>query len=182
MMSGLFKKNDSKIYDDFFKNLSRLTKETRNRSQITGNTHRLIFQRQKGKFSLYVENASKKITPGSFEDRFEAQKEDSKKDPEAPAPQFTPTTRLTPKSISFPLDIKLDEIHFSGLSEAVKEDYKVPIYFFPEGLMESVALHFSARDGQLKWTLFSMSLTGRLIRIDGHKDLKEIESELQSKP
>lgn len=164
----LFKQNTN--IKSVVRNLSVLTKETRNRARLSNTTYRIAFSIKLDESEYWVEKSSGP-KPIDLEALKNPPREEDK-DENAPPPPFTPDTSLMKKPKALPSGINLVSVESINISEPIKEGLAY-IHFSPEGFVEASAVQISNAQNQI-WTLVINPITGQADIVEKAVGLKDL--------
>jgi prepilin-type N-terminal cleavage/methylation domain-containing protein len=182
-------RSQQKIYQDYFRKLSLMSKQIKNRAQIERATYRMVFyMRDDAPVEITVEKSDRPVLLGSekeseelFEDMFkqkleeEGNTKDDKKEKEGEVKDFQLSERFKPESLDRPRGLKIKQIEISGLSEIFEPEGLAVFHYFSNGLVEETLIQVQTEDKRLKWSLLTDPLTGEIYALGGHKTLEEIK-------
>jgi len=184
-------KNQQKVYKDYFRQLSLMSKRIKNRAQIERATYRMVFYMSDDEpTEITVEKSENPVLLGSekeskelFENIFKNMRERKSSDPEekdededeTQAQAFQPSEKFRPDALNRPIDLKIKQIEIAGLSEIFEPEGLAVFHYFSNGLVEEALIQVQTKDESLKWTLITDPLTGEIYALGGHKSLKEIK-------
>ena len=155
--------------------ISTLTRQIRNSARIFNTTSRLVisFDEKKG-HSFWVESAAGNVTLLSEDqEKEEARRNDAKS--EKPKSVFSPDVRVLKKPEYLPKGLYFDRVEYATRDKPIESGVAY-IHFFPQGLVEEVAIHISDHK-TLHWTITVHPLTGRNQIFDGDIKLKEVSEQ-----
>lgn len=163
-----FRKIDNRTV---FREIVISVKEIRNRAKLYNTTYRLVFKIQEKGSSYWVE---KSTTPTLIDKEYlQKQRENADKDDEgAPPSPFSVDTSYLKKEKELPDGYIVKQLE-SGPQDAVVTEGMAYIHFFPQGMVEPVALQIQDPKKNI-WTLVFNTLTGQADIIDGAKALRDI--------
>ncbi len=163
---------------------STMAKKLRNRARLDNKTYRLVFDLpiEKSKTQGYwVESTSKPALLLSSEQREELEDdietvEDQDGKDVKPDPQgfVTDNSVIKQAPATLPEGLFFKSIEIDGDPIEKIDSGRVYIYFFPQGYVQSSAIHLTNRD-TLNWTLVLSGLTGRVDIYSKERDLKEFK-------
>jgi|GEM_PF-2375501 len=187
------KRSSQKIYKDYFRQLSLMSKQIKNRAQIERSTYRMIFymnedssteitvEKTEEAFLLGTEKESKELFEDLYKDKkeFAKKKQELKKgkggsDEENPS-LFKVSKRFIPDNLKKPQDLNIIQIEISGIDKIFEPEGLAMFHYFSNGLVEETAIQVQNKDETLKWTLVTDPITGQIYALPGHKTLKEIK-------
>lgn len=187
------KRSPQKLYKDYFRQLSLMSKKIKNRAQIERSTYRMIFYMSEGTtteitvekteeaFLLGTEKESKELFEDLYKDKKEfskrkqeLKKEKNKTDTESSS-LFKVSERFKPDNLKKPQDLNIIQIEISGIDEIFEPEGLAMFHYFSNGLVEEAAIQVQNKDETLKWTLITDPITGQIYARPGHKTLKEIK-------
>lgn len=136
--------------------LSVLGKQLQVNARLQYRTYRLAFDlSKKNPHSFWVESAQGYISESPNNEDFEEDEEDGEE--QNSMATFQPDTSILKKPIELPKPLLFKDIEVTG---GIIEEGKAYVHFFPQGIVEDVAIHLS--DGEdLEWTIVYHSLTGK---------------------
>jgi general secretion pathway protein H len=154
-----------------FREIVIAVKEIRNRAKLYNTTYRLVFKIQEKSSSFWVE---KSTSPTLIDKEFLAkQRENEGKDEkEAPPSNFQLDSSYLKKEKELPKGYIVKSLE-SGPQDAVFTEGMAYIHFFPQGMVEPVALQIEDPKKNI-WTLVFNPLTGQADIIDGAKSLRDL--------
>lgn len=174
MASKITKSSDRELRRDV-RHFAASLKDLRNKARMRNLTYRLVInlpENTKERQSYWIESTSKKFLVTYDEEELKKQKENLKEGDPDPS-GFTVDQELSgtqPKNLP-------EGLYFSSIELAVQQKEftagRVFIHFFPEGRVEEAAIHITNRK-QLKWTLATHPLTGRVDIINKEIKLKDL--------
>lgn len=177
------KPSSQKVYRQYFRKLSTMAKEVRNRAQLRGSTIRLYFEfESEGQIKYWAEEAPGRVLVGDAK-KIEEEIRDLYKEIQVKKTSTNPKKkrrgkfkelkRYNSKQIPPPSTLEIKQVEIGGLDSPINEDLAF-FHFFPEGFVEETAIQFQTKDKELKWTLATDPLTGELLKLDGHVSLRDI--------
>lgn len=155
-----------------FRDIVLAVKEIRNRAKLYNTSYRLVFKIDDKESSFWVE---KSTSPTLIDKEFIAkQKElkDNKDEDEIPPSPFQVDTSYLKKEKELPEGYIVKQLE-SGPQDVVYTEGLAYIHFFPQGMVEPVALQIQDPKKNI-WTLVFNSLTGQADIIDGAKNLRDL--------
>ena len=182
-------KNQQKVYRDYFRQLSLMSKQIKNRAQIERATYRMVFFMQEDEATeITIEKSENPVLLGSekeskqlFETLLKKRQElknatkEVEKKKESEVQDFKVSERFKPDSLDRPKSLKVKQIEIAGLSEIFEPEGLAVFHYFSNGLVEEALIQVQTEDETLKWTLVTDPLTGEIYSISGHKSLEEIK-------
>jgi general secretion pathway protein H len=155
--------------------LATRTREIRNIGRLYGSTMRLVINMDDEKgHSYWVESATGSVTLMSDEQKKEFEKMTSvQREKEAPKKEFEMDSRVMKKPQKLPKGFFFESVEFAG--RETKTTGQAMIHFFPAGISENVAIHFTDRK-RFEWTIAINPLTGRADVYERKLTLKDLES------
>lgn len=155
------------------RNLSVLGKQLQNNARLYNKTYRIVFKLPEDEeHSFFVESAEGVQIIANTEEEIEQQEEmeEDADDKEEVATVFTPDLKTLKKPIVLPNPLYFEKIELSSGEITQGEAY---VHFFPQGLVEEVAIHITD-DENLNWTVTYNTLMGKGHIISSHVSLKDI--------
>lgn len=154
-----------------FRDIVIAVKEIRNRAKLYSTTYRLVFKIDEKQGSYWLE---KSTSPTLIDKEFLAkQREQAGKDEkDAPPSPFQVDTTWSKKEKQLPPGYTFKQLE-SGPQDVVFTEGLAYVHFFPQGMVEPVALQIQDPKKNI-WTLVFNSLTGQADIIDGAKALRDI--------
>ena len=176
------------MYRNYFRQLSLMSKQIKNRAQIERATYRMVFYMQDDEpTEITVEKSESVVLLGSERETEELYKkllrqrqenedtdEESDEDKE-PLTSFQPSERFEPDNLNRPKDLVIKQIEISGINSIFDGESLAAFHYFKNGFVEEVLIQVETEDKALKWTLLTDPLTGEIYTIGGHKTLEEIK-------
>ncbi len=150
------------------RNLSVVGKQLQNNARLYNKTYRIVFELPEDEpHSFYVESA-----PGVqlISKNIEEDEDDKDDDDTQNTPTFTIDKKIMKNKITLPNPLYFERIE---LSQGEIEEGIAYVHFFPQGLVEEVAIHISNGDN-LNWTVTYNTLVGKGQIISSHVSLKDI--------
>jgi general secretion pathway protein H len=166
---------------------STMIKKLRNRARLDNKTYRLVFDlpiEKKKAQSYWVEGTEKQALLLSEEQRkdltqaaeADQKRSDQKKGKEKPDPQgFSVDSSVVKKApATLPNGLYFKAIEIDG--EKIQEftSGRVYIYFFPQGYVQSSAIHLTDRR-KLNWSLIIEGVTGQVNIQTQYRSLKDVK-------
>ncbi len=155
------------------RNLSVVGKQLQNNARLYNKTYRIVFNLPEDEeHSFFVESAEGVQLVANTEEEKERQEEtDEDEDEEEHVIKvFNPDLKVMKKPIVLPDPLYFEKIELSSGEVSEGEAY---VHFFPQGLVEEVAIHISDGDN-LNWTVTYNTLVGTGHIISSHVSLKDI--------
>ncbi len=164
---------------------STLMKKIRNKARVQNKTFRLVFdlpeEGSKKEQSYWVESTNRQallMTSEELEELSEELEDIETEDGKTrkPDPQgFLVNQQIIKKPPAFlPKGLFFESIELDGDPIEKIQKGQVYIYFFPQGYVQSCAIHLGDRK-KLHWTLAVRGITGRVDIYPGNRPLKEIK-------
>jgi len=158
-----------------FRDMVMMVKEIRNRAKLYGTTYRIAFRLDEKNQAYWVEKSTSPTLLSKDQiqiERDESQKNMQDDDPEKYKSPFQIDTTYTKNEKTLPEGFSFKSIE-SGPQEVIFTDGVAYIHFFPQGMIEPIALHIVDPKKNI-WTLVFNSITGQADIIDGEKSLKDL--------
>lgn len=155
-----------------------LSKELHTKSRLLGKTFRIVFQMTEGKTHTYwVESSGDKVRLQSAEKREEIARltTQAQERLQQNKPGFSLDASVTKEPLELPSPLIFEEIEYVGQEESLSEG-RAYVYFFPEGLVQEVAIHISNQD-KLNWTIATHPVTGRADIFTRKISLKDLRNQ-----
>ena len=152
------------------RNLSVLGKQLQNNARLYNKTYRIAFSLPEDEEHYFlVESAEGPQIVENTEEEIE-RREELEEDKEEEEIVFNPDLKILKKPIVLPSPLYFEKIELSSGEITEGEAY---VHFFPQGLVEEVAIHIT--DGEdLNWTVTYNTLVGKGHIISSHVSLKDI--------
>lgn len=183
------RQSQQKAYNNYFRRFSLMSKSIKNRAQIENATYRMVFlltndedpvitvEKAKGAALLGSEDETEELFEDIYKQRTEEiKKTDEEKKEALNASNFKPSKRFDPEKLDRPKGLKIKQIEIAGLPTIIEPDSLGAFHYFPNGLVEEVAIQVQTEDEALQWTLVSDPLTGEFYTFGSFKTLKEIKT------
>lgn len=154
-----------------FRDIVISVKEIRNRAKLYNTSYRIVFKIQEKSSSYWVE----KSTSPTLIDKEMLQKireNAGKEDKDAPQSNFQLDSSYLKKEKELPAGYIVKSLE-SGPQDAVFTEGMAYIHFFPQGMVEPIALQIEDPKKNI-WTLVFNPLTGQADIIDGAKTLRDL--------
>ena len=179
--------NSSTQMKSSVRRFSTMVKKIRNKAKIQNKTFRLVFnlpKEKEKKQSYWIESTAKQALLLSEEELEELSEEleDSKTGDDKKKKEQDPQGFVTNKQIIrkppavLPEGLFFESIEIDGDPVEIVKNGQVYIHFFPNGYVQSSAIHLSNRE-ELHWTLSIHGLTGRVNIFPMERSLKEIKEQ-----
>lgn len=178
--------NKSSEMKSAVRRFSVMTRKLRNRARLDNKTYRLVFDLPIDKDkqqSYWVEGTGKQALLLSEDQKEELdetveEQQDKEGNKFTPDPQgFTMDTSVVKKAPATLADgLFFESIELDGDPIEKVTEGRVFIYFFPQGYVQSSAIHLTDRN-ELNWTLVIQSLTGQVDIHPRNRSLEEFKSE-----
>ena len=176
--------NKSTEMKSSIRHFSALMKKIRNKARVQNKTFRLVFdlpeKDSKKAQSYWVESTTKEALLMTQEESEELSEELEDIETEEgktikPDPQgFAVNGQIIKKPPAFlPRGLFFESIEVDGNPIEKVETGRVYIYFFPQGYVQSSAIHLSNRE-KLHWTLVVHGITGRVDIYQKNRSLEDI--------
>lgn len=183
------RQSQQKAYTNYFRRFSLMSKKIKNRAQIENATYRMVFlltndeepvitvEKAEGAALLGTEDETEELFENIYKKKLEEQKqtEEEKKESQKVS-NFKLSKRFDPEQLDKPKGLQIKQIEISGLPTIIEPESLGAFHYFPNGLVEEVAIQVQTEDESLQWTLVSDPLTGEFYTFGSFKTLKEIKS------
>ena len=182
--------NSSTQMKSSVRRFSTMVKKIRNKAKIQNKTFRLVFnlpKEKEKKQSYWIESTSKNallLSKEEFEELSEelenskdSKTDDDKKEKEQDPQGFVINKQIVrrPPAV-LPEGLFFESIEIDADPVEVVKEGQVYIHFFPNGYVQSSAIHLSNRE-ELHWTLSIHGLTGRVNIFPMELSLKKIKEQ-----
>ena len=182
------RQSQQKAYTNYFRRFSLMSKTIKNRAQIENATYRMVFlltndeepvitvEKSESPELLGSEDETKEMFEDIYKERIEDEEKTEEEKKEAlNVSSFQPSKRFDPEKLDKPKGLKIKQIEISGLPTIIEPESLGAFHYFPNGLVEEVAIQVQTEDESLQWTLVSDPLTGEFYTFGSFKTLKEIK-------
>ena len=165
---------------------SAMSRKLRNRARLDNKTYRLVFDfpiEKDKQQSYWVEGTSKQALLLNEEQKEELEEnldevEDKEGNKFRPDPQgFTMDNAIVKNApATLPNGLFFESIELDGDPIEKITEGRVYIYYFPQGYVQSSAIHLTDRE-ELNWTLVVNSLTGVVDMYSRYRSLEDFKTE-----
>lgn len=163
---------------------SVIAKKLRNKARVQNKTYRLVFDLpvEKNREQTYwVESTDKQALLLSEEQKEELEEgieevETKDKKKVKPDPQgFQPDSSVVKEAPAYlPDNLYFESIELDGDPIEVLKTGRIYIYFFPQGYVQTSAIHIGNRD-TIKWTVSIQGITGQVDLFSDFRSLEELK-------
>ena len=167
-----FNKTDNR---KVFRDMVVMVKEIRNRAKLYNTTYRIAFRLDEKNQAYWVEKSTNPTLLNKENiqlERDSLQQKMKDDDPDKYKSPFQTDATYSKKEKSLPNGYSFKSLE-SGPQEAIFTDGMAYIHFFPQGMIEPIALQIIDPKKNV-WTLVFNSITGQADIIDGEKTLKDL--------
>ena len=179
--------NPSRDMKSSVRHFSTLMKKIRNKARVQNRTFRLVFdlpkKDSKKAQSYWVESTNQQallMTKDESEELVEELEDIETEDGKTkkPDPQgFVVNQQIIKKPPAFlPKGLFFESIEMDGDPIEKVETGRIYIYFFPQGYVQSCAIHLGDRD-KLHWTLVAQGITGRIDIYSKNRPLEDLKEQ-----